>query len=206
MRSFLGWADDTARSLALLYLLASLAPAIFDPTLAREIAGLSAGGRTVIWGAALVVMASFVHDIARAVGAFARAIRAGWRASARLLPRRGLVGRWVQLTFREPLAPPDQAREALATLCGYRLRGSGYRIVSLRPSIRALRFGVRVTVAGPSKFSRSWECRYVRRVEDPHELWLIRSALRAVESTGERVPSESPEAAIGSPDGDGTGR
>ncbi len=86
------------------------------------------------------------------------------------------------------MVEPDQARRALARLCGYRLVADAYRIASLRPIMRRRRLGVWVTVECPASAGRRWGCQYTQRVEDPYELWLLRSALQP---TGRSDPAPS---------------
>lgn len=176
MRAALTFVEDTCRAFAALYLVAALGPAIEDPA-------SSLPSHQTILGAVGVLVVGLSLDLFRAARPLLGRARSGVRALHRAIPSRGHLGRWYHYAFREPLAAPDQAREALARLCGYRLQAGDYRLVSLRPSIRGLRLGVLVTVTRGSRSGRHWECRYVRRVADPHELWLIRSAVRHVGET-----------------------
>ena len=170
MKHLFTLATEACHDFAVLYVAVVLAPVVLAP--ASGLRPLMAGD--VLLAALGVVSTTLFMDAVRAA-------RAAWGLFGRLatlVPRRGVIGRWYHLVFREPLTDPDQAREALARMSGYRLRGRGYRLVSLRPAWRRWRFGVVVTVERPSNLCRSWTCRYVRRVEDPHELWLLRSAMR----------------------------
>jgi hypothetical protein len=168
----------TPRAIALLYVLVAIAPAEPGepwPSLSWTWPGVlrePAFGCLVVLGT--IELAWGLRWAWRSVRWI---VRASWRAWATLHPRRGFVGRWLHLSFFEPPTAPDQAREALAKLCGYRLQGPGYRIDSIRPGLRRGRFGVWVTVVHPSRHSR-WQCGYVRWITDPNELWLLRSALR----------------------------
>ena len=175
--TILVFVEDTCRAFAVLYLVAVLGPAIEDPTSTFP----PGAGQQTFWVAVAVPVVGFLLDLYRAVLVLLRMARATLRGLHRVVPRRGHLGRWYHYSFREPLAAPDQAREALARLCGYRLQADDYRIASIRPSIRGWRPGVLVSVARRSRSSRHWECRYVRWVGDPHELWLIRSAVRHAE-------------------------
>lgn len=107
----------------------------------------------------------------------------------RSLPRRGSWLRWYHYTFREPPTSPDQARDALARLCGYRIKPGDHRIVSVRPSIRGGRLGVRVTVQRPSQSTRHWTHQDVRWITDPHEWWLLRSAMLDTDTAAPRKTS-----------------
>jgi hypothetical protein len=170
MKHLLTLTAGACHDFAVLYVAVVLVPAILAPASGPGPFG-SDGVLLVALG--VISIALFV-DAVRA----ARTVRGLVGCLATLVPRRGVIGRWYHLAFREPLTDPDQAREALAHLFGYRLRGRDYRIVSLRPAWRRWRIGILVTVERPSTLCRSWTCQYVRRVEDPHELWLLRSALR----------------------------
>ncbi len=101
-----------------------------------------------------------------------------WRWSVRVTrPSREYAWRWWHYSFREPLASSDEAHEALRRLCGYRLVGGPQRIARVVPGLRRFRFGVRVVVQAERQPSRSWTAQWVRWVDDPLELWLIRSAV-----------------------------
>src|SRR3954468_6039225 len=65
--------------------------------------------------------------------------------------------------------------------------------MSLCPPARRWRLGVWVTVARPASADRRWGCQYTRRVEDPYELWLLRSALQPSgrSDRAPRVPTRS---------------
>ena len=174
MKPVLAFVEDSSRAFAALFLLVALAPEMA----ATPAGGLPRGGGTAIRVAVGVLAVCLVADGYRASRVPLRGARASLRALGRLVASRGLVGRWYRLSFREPLVPRDQARQALARLCGYRPAADGYRITSLLPTVRRWRPGVWVTVARPSRAGRRWECLYTRRVEDPYELWLLRSALQ----------------------------
>ena len=175
MKPVLAFVEDSSRAFAALFLLVALAPAM---AASPADDGDPLGGRTAIRVALGVLAVSLLADACRASRVPLRGARASLRGLGRLVAGRGLVGHWYRLSFREPLVPRDQARQALANLCGYRLVADGYRITSLRPTIRRWRLGVWVTVARPSRAGRRWACQYTRRVEDPYELWLLRSALQ----------------------------
>ncbi len=182
VKSVLVFVEDSCRAFAALFLLGALAPAMASPA----DVGDPPGARTAVRVALGVLAVSLLADGWRASRVPLRGAHASLRALGRLVAGRGLVGRWYRLAFHEPLVPPDQARQALARLCGYRLVADGYRITSLRPTLRRGRLGVLVTVARPSRAGRRWACLYTRRVEDPYELWLLRSALQP---TGRPVPT-----------------
>jgi hypothetical protein len=200
MRRLLALVADACHDFAALYALAVLGPVLLDPP---------AG-----WGAIVddlplrvslgILTVSLLVATVRVGQAMTRAIGSFLALLAELVPRRGRIGRWYHLSFREPLIDAGQARESLARICGYRLTSNDYRIVSLRPALRHWRFGVWATVERPSALSRSWSCRYVRWVEDPHELWLLRSAVRtnreAVPAPA-RTPAPSPPSRLESMSG-----
>jgi hypothetical protein len=182
--------EDGPRDLAFLYLVATLVPAIFAEPAETPIR-LDRPG----WVAVAVLGIGLVLDVGRAVGVSARSTRQLVARSTRRarVPGRGLVLWGLDLISREPPIDPAQARESLARVCGYRLHGEGYRVVSVVPSLHRWRVGVWVTIARPSAFTKRWECRYVRWIDDPHELWLLRSALRGT-TAPRAVPGHRPGA------------
>lgn len=93
-------------------------------------------------------------------------------------PLREFAWRWWHYSFREPLCDPTEAREVLRNLCSYRLVGGPHRVVRIVPGLRRLRLGVLATIESEQQPSRHWATRLVRWVDDPIELWLIRSAIR----------------------------
>lgn len=92
-------------------------------------------------------------------------------------PVREFIWRWWHYSFREPLADPAEAREALRNLCSYRLVGGPHRAARIVPGLRRFRPGVWVTIEPEQQPSRHWATRLIRWVDDPIELWLIRSAI-----------------------------
>ncbi len=105
-----------------------------------------------------------------------------WRGLARITrPAREFLWRWWRYSFREPLAIPEEAHETLRTLCGYRLVGGPHKIVRVVPGLRRLRFGVWMTVQTERQSSSHWTTRWVRWIDDPVEVWLVRSAIRGAE-------------------------
>jgi hypothetical protein len=200
MKPFLVFAEDTSRAFALLFVFvtAALVPPLSAPSTVGGLPGERPENYPALEVAAGVLVLSCLCDAARAGRVLRRGLRCSLRGPARLIPSRGYVGRWLHLSFREPLVPPDQARAALARLCGYRLHGESARIASLRPSIRRWRFGIWVIIARPSKASRHWECQFARWVEDPHEVWLLRSALQASERPGPALTLRARPLAIAS--------
>jgi hypothetical protein len=175
--------EDSSRDFATLYLLAALGPRLLAPPDGGPLA-LDAPA----WVAASVLGLGLLADTLRALGMMARWAKGALSGMGHRVPvpGRGLAVWALDVVSREPPIDSEQARESLANLCGYRLHGDGYRIVSVTPSVRHWRAGVWVTIARPSSFTRRWECRYVRWVDDPHELWLLRSALRP--TAGDRPP------------------
>jgi hypothetical protein len=177
--------EDSSRDFAALYLVGRLVPALlFDPASAPITLDAP------LWVAAGVLGLGSLVDLWRGIELLASGTSQGLRGLGRRsrLPGRGLALWALDLIWREPLTDPAQARESLANLCGYRLHGEGYRVVSIIPSVHRWRIGVWVSLARPSSFTKRWECRYIRWVDDPHELRLLRSALRG----GETPPSARP--------------
>ncbi|MEJ7637989.1 MAG: hypothetical protein WKF75_08415 [Singulisphaera sp.] len=151
MKSVLAFVEDSARAFAVLFLIVATAP-----TMAASPAddGEPPGGRTAIRVALGVLAVALLADACRASRVPLRGARASLRAVGRLVVGRGFVGRWYRLSFHEPFVPRGQARLSLANLCGYRLVADGYRITSLRPTMRRWRFGVWVTVERPARAGR----------------------------------------------------
>jgi hypothetical protein len=95
-------------------------------------------------------------------------------------PIRVYLWRWYHYTFREPLVEAVEAHKSLREVCGYRLVfTSPHRIISVRPSLKRFRPGLWVVVE-PIQQKGKWSQRWTKWVEDPMELWLLRSAVRGV--------------------------
>ena len=105
-------------------------------------------------------------------------VRGAWR---RLVRCRDHLWLWWRYTLREGLSPPDQANESLAELCSYRiLPNTVTRLRCCIPWFRRWRFGVFVFFVPVSQKSRHWTLCWVRWVDDPLELYLVRSAAQGV--------------------------
>ncbi len=148
------------------------------------------GGRyRAMAGGALRLTLGLLWWLFRSLASLARLVW-GWMVGI-TRPGREFVGRWWRYSFRVPLSEPTEAHEALRQVCGYRLVGGPHRIVRLVPGLRRFHFGIRVVVEVQDQPSRHWTTQWVRWVDDPVELWLIRSAVRGVGVV--RPQSESKE-------------
>lgn len=88
---------------------------------------------------------------------------------------------WWRYTFREPLADPDQANEALRDLCGYKVQiSTETKLKCCLPGFYRSKFGVLVFFVPVQQRSRHWTLCWVRWLDDPLELYLVRSAARSV--------------------------
>lgn len=104
---------------------------------------------------------------------------------------RTYVGRWWHYSFKEPLTSPQEARHALRQMASYRIGTGSHRIALIRPGVRRFRFGVLVTVQQGKP--RSWTQQWVRWIDDPMELWLLRSAVQAQSPQAGRTASPPPQ-------------
>lgn len=87
---------------------------------------------------------------------------------------------WWHYTFREPFTEPLQANEALQTMCGYRIvTDTKMKLKCCVPLIRGLRFGVLAFFVPAVQRSKHWTLCWVRWIQDPIELYLARSAVKA---------------------------
>jgi hypothetical protein len=195
MRHVLALVGSALYAAALLFVVASIAAAM------TGLQPFAAGSwrdwwrEPVVWCLGLVVTTEMVR-LSRGTGQSAQRLIAGARRIGKVMhPRRGVLGRWYHLSFHEPLTDSEQARVALFKLCGYRLQASDYRIESIRPALRRGRLGAWVTVAQTSKSTRRWACCFVRWIDDPNELWLLRSALRPSPESARTPPPASPRGA-----------
>jgi hypothetical protein len=101
-----------------------------------------------------------------------------WKRALRLRHHAWL---WWQYTFREPYAEPAQANESLILLCGYRIMPTTtMKMKCCIPMIRGLRFGVLVFFVPIRQQPETWTTCWVRWIVDPLELYLVRSAARAL--------------------------
>lgn len=116
-----------------------------------------------------------------------RATWASWSWVARKTqPVRLYWWSWWHYALLEPKTAPNEARRALKTLAHYRLGRRPHRLVRVRPGFRRFRFGVLVTIE-PMGQSKQWTQRWCRWIEDPIELWLLKSAMAG--PPGEDVPN-----------------
>lgn len=132
---------------------------------------------TLLWIVLVGIVALTVFDGVRYSVRGVRLVRTeGVPRVVSLLARLGTVGRWVQMTWREPPSEPSEARRVLKETCRYTLKTDGYRIARARPTIRGWRLGLHVVVE--KEGHASWRTQFVRTITDPWEWWLVRSALR----------------------------
>lgn len=97
----------------------------------------------------------------------------------KLLAMRHHLWLWWRYTLREPYADPDQANEALRELCGYKVQPSTEATLKCCvPGFYRFRFGVAVVFVPIQQRSRHWTMCWVRWLDDPLELYLVRSAAR----------------------------
>jgi hypothetical protein len=99
----------------------------------------------------------------------------------RLLALRHVVWLWWRYTLKEPYVDPDQANEALRELCGYKIQPSTeVTLTYCLPGLFRFKFGVLVFFVPIHQRSRHWKLCWVRWLDDPLELYLVRSAARGV--------------------------
>ena len=99
-----------------------------------------------------------------------------WRCVVRFWNHAGV---WWHYTFREPLAECDQANEALRELCGYQVQiSTRTKLKFFLPGFRRFKFGVLVFFVPLQQRSRHWTLCWVRWLDDPLELYLVRSAAK----------------------------
>jgi hypothetical protein len=88
---------------------------------------------------------------------------------------------WWRYTFWEPYTEPSQANESLSDLCGYRIESSSRtKLKYCIPLIRHWKFGVLVFFVPENQRSKAWITCWIRWIQDPLELYLVRSAAKAV--------------------------
>ena len=108
----------------------------------------------------------------------------------KLLAMRHHLWLWWRYTLREPYVDPDQANEALRELCGYKVQPrSQATLKCCLPGLFRFRFGVLVFFVPIHQRSRHWTLCWVRWLDDPLELYLVRSAARAVSHAGPKLIS-----------------
>jgi hypothetical protein len=192
MRPILKLVGSALYAAALLFVVAAMAAALAGLRPWDQALGRAWWREPAVWCLGVVVATKLVRA-SRALNWAARGVLgAARRVWSLIQPRRGVLGRWYHLSFHEPLTDSDQAHDALAQFCGYRLHPGDYRITSIRPSLRRGRLGAWVTVAQASKSTRRWTCCHVRWIDDPHELWLLRSALRVKPTEPAATPAPAP--------------
>ena len=99
----------------------------------------------------------------------------------RLLASRYHLWLWWRFTFREPYTDPGQANDSLSELCGYKVQASTEaKLKCCLPGFFRFKFGVLVFFVPIQQSSRHWTLCWARWVNDPLELYLVRSAARGV--------------------------
>lgn len=118
------------------------------------------------------------NDIRRIDLFFVDVLRWCWK---KLLALRYHLWLWWRYTLREPYIDPDQANETLRELCGYMVQPSTEATLKcwLLGFFR-FKFGVLVFFVPIHQRSRHWTLCWVRWLDDPLELYLVRSAARGV--------------------------
>jgi hypothetical protein len=92
---------------------------------------------------------------------------------------------WWRYTLREPYIDPGQANDALRQLCGYKVQPSSQGTLKCwLPGMFRFKFGVLVFFVPIHQRSRHWTLCWVRWLDDPLELYLVRSAARGVSKAG----------------------
>jgi hypothetical protein len=96
-----------------------------------------------------------------------------------VLQYRDYLWLWWHFSFCVPLTESEAANQSLKELCSYKvLPRTQTQFKCCIPLFRRWRFGVLVFFVPTQQQSRFWTLCWVRWVDDPLELYLVRSAAR----------------------------